>query len=175
MYNIRVHIAANSGIHDPTYLAPLITANAGAHPSGMSLLREQGMIGVCDQSADHPYAVGLSFCQHTFSLCRVHDAPGSENRYIDGCFDCACQVDRVTRRDMHRRLEWEHMRTENTSHGHSYIVYAPRSHHQTHNFKTLLRCQTCPGREFVCTEAHAKHMTAVDNCIYRFQRFLHKT
>src|SRR5258708_23368531 len=105
MYNIRVHIAANSGIHDPTYLAPLITANAGTHPPGMSLLREPGQIGVCDQSADHLYAVGLSFCQHTFSLSRVHDAPGSENRYIDGCFDYACQAHRLTQLDMHRSLD----------------------------------------------------------------------
>src|SRR6266487_6941163 len=109
MYNIRIHITTKSNIHNAAYLTALITTNTWSYTPGTSFLREPGQIGIRYQCADHLHAICLLFCQYTFSLCCAHDAPGCEDRDINNCFDCACQVDCITQRNVHRGIEREHL------------------------------------------------------------------
>src|SRR5438270_10677619 len=109
MDHIRVHITANRGIDDITYLAALIAGDTRTYSLGASLLRESRQVGVCDQCANHLHTVSLSFRQDAFGLCCMHDTSGSEDRNVPGCFDRSCKVSSVPRRYVHRCLEGKHM------------------------------------------------------------------
>src|SRR5205823_14221733 len=128
----------------------------------------------CDQGADHLYAIGLPFCQNTFGLGCVYDAPGGKDRNVHGCFNSTCQMNSITRGNMHGCLEREHMCAENATHRYCHIVNASRIHQETRYLKALFRCNSGPWCKLIGTEAHTQHTVEPDSSIDSFQGLLYE-